>query len=504
MNISSPTTMRTYAWLAFPLVLVLAVFSKYVYRLTIHPLAKFPGPKLAALTNLYGAFFDLTPSRSYVKSFPALHDRYGPIVRMWPNQLHIRDIDAYNQIFKIGSKFDKDPQFYVNPGMEGSFFLLTSRETALPRKNMISPHFNREAVRRAETHIAEIIAKFLDKLNLYAQSGKTLDLTRGSMCLFADGVMNYVFQKPYGALDAEDFRSELLVPVIDFARMMQWPVYFPRLFGAVFKATEILPSWILEKYFKGILTQTACIQMCHDQVNVLRSQDHIKSVFDTTLHPNVEKGQFTPPIRNITGDAFTFVLAGTDTSSNTLVTGVFELLDGSPHMMGRLKRELFEAIPDERAMVDWAALEKLPYLSAVIKESLRLALGAPGRLPRVVPNNGAVLCGRDIPAGTLVSSSIYMYNMDPSVFPSPHEFRPERWLDNDPRLDQHMCSFSRGSRSCMGMNLAYCELTLTLAHLLRRYDLELYETTRKDMEWKDSFVPIKKGYLKVLLKKVNG
>lgn len=53
------------------------ILTKYIYRVTIHPLATFPGPKLAALTNLYGAFYDLLPNRSYCKQFPDLHDRYG-------------------------------------------------------------------------------------------------------------------------------------------------------------------------------------------------------------------------------------------------------------------------------------------------------------------------------------------------------------------------------------------------------------------------------------------
>ena len=107
--------------------------------------------------------------------------------------------------------------------------------------------------------------------------------------------------------------------------------------------------------------------MCHDQVNVLRSRDNIASVFDTALHPNVEKGQFTPPINQLAGDAFSFILAGTDTSSNALVTGVFELLNGPAHMIARLKSELLEAIPDVHAMIEWATLEKLPYLVVLHK-----------------------------------------------------------------------------------------------------------------------------------------
>ena len=52
-------------------------------------------------------------------------------------------------------------------------------------------------------------------------------------------------------------------------------------------------------------------------------------------------------------------------------------------------------------------------------------------------------------------------------------------------------------------SLAYCELNLTLAHLLRRYDLELYETAKADMDWKDTFVPMTKGHMKLLLRKVG-
>ena len=56
-----------------------AIFSlvKYIYRVTFHPLAAFPGPRLAALTSLYAASYDLHPKRSYCKEFAALHDRYG-------------------------------------------------------------------------------------------------------------------------------------------------------------------------------------------------------------------------------------------------------------------------------------------------------------------------------------------------------------------------------------------------------------------------------------------
>ena len=110
--------------------------------------------------------------------------------------------------------------------------------------------------------------------------------------------------------------------------------------------------------------------MCHDQIVYLHSrspsESYPLSVFDATLHPNVEKGQFTPSIQHLAADAFTFILAGTDTTSHTLIVAIFELLAGEQHMMKRLKQELWDGIPDAHVTVEWTVLEKLPYLVSLL------------------------------------------------------------------------------------------------------------------------------------------
>lgn len=72
--------------------------------------------------------------------------------------------------------------------------------------------------------------------------------------------------------------------------------------------------------------------------------------------------------------------------------------------MGKLQAELREAIPRKDAWVQCAELENLPYLRGVIKESLRWSSGTPGRLPRVVPSTGAMLCGRAVAPGVSAHS----------------------------------------------------------------------------------------------------
>ena len=94
--------------------------------------------------------------------------------------------------------------------------------------------------------------------------------------------------------------------------------------------------------------------------------------------------------------------------------------------------------------------------------------------------------------------------MDPHAFHDPEAFRPERWLADSPsdyqELEKKFVPFSRGSRMCIGSNLAYAEFYLTIAHLFRRFDVSNHGTSETDMQWDDCLAPVTKGHLKVMLK----
>lgn len=83
---------------------------------------------------------------------------------------------------------------------------------------------------------------------------------------------------------------------------------------------------------------------------------------------------------------------------------------------------------------------------------------------------------------------------NPIIFPNPRSFLPQRWIDN-PRLGKYLVSFTKGSRQCLGINLAYAELYLCLASIVLSFpDMQLTSTTVEDVEFRaDYFVPRASG-----------
>lgn len=161
---------------------------------------------------------------------------------------------------------------------------------------------------------------------------------------------------------------------------------------------------------------------------------------------------------------------------------MFHLLK-HPDVLAKVKEELLTlSLPADRKIPSLRQVEQLPYLSAVIKEGLRLHGGIVARSQRISRNETLRCAGYDIPPGTPLSCSSYFLHRNPEIFPEPTSFRPERWLDSGHQLDRYLVAFGKGTRNCVGKNLGQAELYLTLAAIIPRFAFSLVDTDERDVE----------------------
>jgi cytochrome P450 len=155
-------------------------------------------------------------------------------------------------------------------------------------------------------------------------------------------------------------------------------------------------------------------------------------------------------------ELMTLLAAGHETTA-TMLCWAFELILGDPQVEARLRAEI--------AGADAAAIGRLPYLDAVVKELLRLrpVIPAVGR----VLTAPMTLAGHRLPARTLVVPAVYLVHHRADVYPEPEAFRPERFLDNKPDPYAWL-PFGGGVRRCLGMAFAIYELKVVIAAVLER------------------------------------
>jgi cytochrome P450 len=211
-----------------------------------------------------------------------------------------------------------------------------------------------------------------------------------------------------------------------------------------------------------------------------KSQSHptiFHELYHTTELPPEEK-----TLEHLVEEGQSVVGAGIVTTAHYLNTTGFHIL-ANPAVLKKLKAELEKAMPDGK-LPSWQELERLPYFAAVILEGYRISYGVAHRLQRVSPNEPLIFHDHVIPAGTPVSMTAMLIHDNETHFPEPRTFKPERWLDpgSRNRLEKYLVNFSKGTRACLGRPLAEAEIHLALAAVFRRFDMELYETTRDDID----------------------
>ncbi|XP_031420381.1 thromboxane-A synthase [Clupea harengus] len=186
----------------------------------------------------------------------------------------------------------------------------------------------------------------------------------------------------------------------------------------------------------------------------------------------------------IVGQAFIFLLAGYETSSNTLAFTCY-LLATHPDCQERLQREVDDFF-SRHDSPDYNNVQELKYMDLVVSETLRMY--PPGfRYARTVEED-CVVNGQFLPKGATLEIPAGFLHYDPEHWPEPEKFIPERFTA-EAKASRHpfvYLPFGAGPRSCVGMRLAQLEMKMALALILQRFTVEACSETKVPLELKSN------------------
>ncbi|TVY18530.1 Cytochrome P450 monooxygenase SAT11 [Lachnellula arida] len=416
------------AVLAF-LVWGLYIIYSSIWRLYLSPVARLPGPKLAALTQWYELYYDLIRSGKYVWKIGELHEQYGPIIGINPWELHVNDPDFYDELYAGGgARRDKHVLLTGAFGNPESMIGTISHNKHRQRRAPLNKFFSRANITRLEPLIQSAVDTLCSRVRDFQKEKRQVLISSGWSCFTNDVVSEYAF----------DIASQI----------------------------------------KGIM---------------IGSNETYKSVSHPTIFHEILNSSLPPEekkLESLSQEGQTVIGAGTETTAWALSVTTFHILS-NPLIRQKLLEELKPLFHSTDAKPTFNQLEQLPYLGGVISEGLRLSYGVTTHLQRVSPDTAMHCQNREIPPGTPVSMSSILLHQNPTIFPDPHACDPDRWIDN-PGLKCYLVSFSKGSRQCLGMNLAYAELYLGLGYVVWRFQgMGLVGTTRDDVEVvADYFMPL--------------
>ncbi|KAI9368160.1 cytochrome P450 [Aspergillus egyptiacus] len=455
-----------------------------VYRLFFHPLRKIPGPWYAAATSWYEFYQDVLLGGNYVKEYPRLHARYGPVIRVSPDRIHVGDPEFFHEVYTSATKFLKDPKFFqTSGGISEALPALVDPEYHKRRRKMINSLFSAKSIEQLAPIVLDIIQRALKKAAESHESKRPLDIQRLYTGVTVDTIMRVLCDEQLYLIEAEEEEPPFMATLRTFSANFFLMKHIPILGTLAANMPSRLSEWLLpgDSQFRRKVTQWIEEREEKHKRGIKTAEDGRKTILDLLLQP---EGGSTPLSKaSVVDETYSFCFAGTHTTSLTISMATYYLLKNTPKLQ-KLREELKKVKRNSKGLLEYRDVSRLPYLTAVIKESLRLSSPVPGVIPRVVPDGGITWAGNFLPAGTSVSISIRTVHDDPEIFPEPASFVPERWLDSSD-LDHWLVVFGKGSRSCIGLTVAWMELYLCLANFFAQLDMSLYRTNESSVQWDD-------------------
>ncbi|KAK9784239.1 hypothetical protein SCARD494_13023 [Seiridium cardinale] len=440
------------------------------------PLRSYPGPLFASLSRIPFVYWSIRGDQPF--RIKDIHDKYGDVVRVAPDELSFRSPRAWKDIYghKGGSRghisFAKDPKVYNKPSSDVYDLLTADDETHSRQRRSLSHAFSDKALRAQEhiiqAHAIEVVRKFGE-------------MTGVSGCLQVDMVEWLNF---YSADVNTDLTFGESLNSVTTGELHPWA----KVMYSHIKANIPLN---MSKYFPIMRPIFSRLSMGKELVEKRQSsyEEGLRMLNKRMSNPD-DRGDFTGyMLQSLNGEdkrsvsfdevhvnGTLLVLAASETTGSLLCGLMFYIL-ANDTVRSRLEEEIHSAFEDE-SQITLAAATNLPFLHAVVEETLRIYPPVPIGLPRIVPKGGSIISGKFVPEGTTVSVAQYAAYRSETHFSDPDSFLPDRWLNVDNPAyakdeRQVVQAFSYGPRNCIGKHLAYAEARLIMCHLFWNFDLTL-------------------------------
>ncbi|OQD79251.1 hypothetical protein PENANT_c056G11126 [Penicillium antarcticum] len=394
---------------------------------------------MTAITSLYELYYNVVCDGRFIFRIEKMHKKYDP--------------DFYDEIYTSSvRKRDKEPTFVPTFGVPYAAVATVKHDVHRYRRSLLYEFFSRRSVSRLSPVIEERVGKLMSRLVEFHVGGEVVDLCGAFGALTSDVITFCCYGKSWGFLEDPDFRSDIRTAANDFAGVP------PQVMAVLMPGKSALFEFqrSIFEHFSAVVAGQRITLTGGGGITI------IKRLTSEAIPPSERT------LSRLQDEGFTLIVAGTETTMRSFAFAANYIFQGYM-VRERLRAELRQVLPTPTSTATWEELEKLPYLTAVDNESLRLSNAAVIRLPRVAPNE------YEPSLQTPMSTSIYFVHHNPVISPDPHNFNPERWFkaSEDFNLRKYLVPFTKGSRKCVGVNLVIMEIYLTVATYVRRFVLEI-------------------------------
>jgi cytochrome P450 len=468
------------------------VISTLIYHVVslryLHPLSKYPGPLFASISGWWRIYHEVKGDLPQI--IHSLHQKYGPFIRVAPNEIDTISPDFVDVILKGGRKFAKSDYYDGSGGIKPNVFSTRDEAFHALRRRQMSYGFSSASFARMEGLFDRNVEIMIRKLNGYAKTGEAVNLSNVLKFYSQDVNGELSFSKQYGLQERDDITQ--LPPMSLYQAVAKCYGYVPGLRGFMTKYGSHVP------YISSILRSR--MLLIGDAFAVAgaefkrRQVQHLEKTFDTEDEGRInlltslatakdpDTGEELS-VMDIAGEAMTFVVAGSH-STATAIIFYFIVLLTNPSIMKKVQEEIAASVPLPPAAEDagtfdppeYAGLEsKLPYCSAVLKEVFRLFPTVNHPFGRVVPIGiRTSINDNELIPGSIISGIPYALHRNPEIWGNDAELiRPERWLTKVYQgKEKYLIHFGSGHRACIGRNEALISIWKAIVGILQRFDIQ--------------------------------